>query len=167
MNLMAAQSVEFQKELGIDLHAALRTGIELDHPALHALGIKLFVPRSVERIGEIDAAAIATEFDHLRATVERDLRPRGVRRTANDTAEMDGAGEFRVEGIGDIVLLKFAGAPAGDVEEAIVERQVDVGNERRNGFEALEHGGKLVRIGRFGRDFDDLSNFPIAILAMP
>ena len=57
---------------------------------------------------------------------------------------------------GDVVLLQIAGAPTGDVEEAIVHRQVDVGDEQRNRLEALECRRQNVGIGRLGRNLDDL-----------
>ena len=42
--------------------------------------------------------------------------------------------------VGDVVLLELTGAPAGHVEEAVVDRQVDVGDQRRHRPERRERG---------------------------
>ena len=46
---------------------------------------------------------------------------------------------------------------------AIVEREIDVGHERRHGLEALEERRQLFRIGGLGRDFDHLLDRPLAV----
>src|SRR5208282_1762663 len=125
------------EKLGIDLHAAFRLGVELHHPALDAFRIKLSVPRRIERIGEIDALAIAAELDHLRGAVQRSLRLLGMRGLADDSAQVHRSGFSRVERIGDIVLQKLAGAKAGNVQEAVVEREIDIRDQRRNSLETL------------------------------
>ena len=63
-----------------------------------------------------------------------------------------------MEGIRDIVLLQFARAPAGDVKKAIVEGEIDVGNQRGNRLETLKERRKKLRIGRFGGNLDNLLN---------
>jgi putative hydrolase of the HAD superfamily len=45
-------------------------------------------------------------------------------------------------------LFELAGAPAGDVEILVVEREIDVGDERRHGLEAFEERRQLRWIGR-------------------
>src|SRR5205085_5418349 len=97
-----------------------------------AFRIKLRVPRSIERIGEVDALAIAADLDHLRSAVQRSLRTLGVRGLADDSAQVHRSGFSRVERIGDIVLQELAGAPAGNIQEAVVEREIDVRDEWRN-----------------------------------
>src|SRR5579863_3292043 len=145
--LVTAQLAELQEEVRIDFQAALGFGIELYHPAPDALGIELHVPRRIERVGEIDAPAVAADLDHLRTAVQRGLGLLGMRRVAHDAAEVNRGGLLGVERIGNVVLKEFAGAPAGDVEKTVVERKVDVGDQGRHGFEPLQHGRKLFRIG--------------------
>jgi hypothetical protein len=84
----------------------------------------------------------------------------------HDTAEAHLADEPRVVRIADVVLLEVARAPARDVEEAIVEREVDVGDERRDGLEALEERRQLRRVGGLGGDGDDLLDRPAGSVAV-
>jgi len=112
---VAAQFAEVDEKLGIDHHAAFRLGVELHHPALDAFRIELSVPWSIERIGEVDAPAVAAEFDHLRGAVQRSLRILRMSSLADDSTQVYRSGFSRVEGIGDIVLQELAGSPAGDI----------------------------------------------------
>src|SRR5206468_2404617 len=59
------------EELLVEGDAALRLGVELHHPALNPLGVELRIDGAVERIGEVDAPAIATDFNHLGPAAER------------------------------------------------------------------------------------------------
>src|ERR1700685_1005094 len=70
-DLMAAEIAEFKKEFRVNLHAALRFGVELYHPASNSLRIELRVPWSIKRVREIDAPSVAAHFHHLRAAVQR------------------------------------------------------------------------------------------------
>src|SRR5262245_19048892 len=45
-------------------------GVELDHPAVDPFRIELRVDRAVERVGEINAPAVAADLHHLRSTIE-------------------------------------------------------------------------------------------------
>ena len=115
-----------------------------------ALGIELRIDRAVERVGEIDPPAVAADLDHLRPAVQRPvLRPDAPPATTMPPI-LHLAGQLRVERIGHVVLLHVAGAPAGDVEEAVVHRQVDVGDERRHRLEALQQR-RQVDLGRPAR----------------
>src|SRR6516162_7873990 len=109
---MTPQFTEIHEELGIQLHAAFRSGLELHHPALDPLRIKLGVPRRVQRVGEVDALAVAAELDHLGGAVQWSLGLHGMRSLTLDAAEMHRSGFSRAEGIGDIVLQKLASAKA-------------------------------------------------------
>src|SRR5215211_8399497 len=80
---------------------------------------------------------------------------------------MHGARVPGVERIGDIVLPHLPCTPAGDVEELVVQREVDVGDERGNRTEALEHRRQEVRAGGLCRDVYDLSDGPLAVLVVP
>src|SRR6202049_398077 len=103
-HLVAAQIAELDKEVRIELQAAFGFRVQLYHPAADALGIELNVPGRVERVGEVNAPAIAADLDHLRASVERRLGLLGMAGVAHDTAEMDRTGLLRVEGIGNVIL---------------------------------------------------------------
>ena len=137
--------VELDEELRIEGHRAVGCDVELDHPALDAVGIELIVPRAVERVREVDAPPVAADLDHLRAAVERRRRIRRMRRAPHDAADVDRADELRMERIAHVVLAHLAGAPARRVEVAVVEREIDVAQQRRHGREALEQIGQLRR----------------------
>jgi hypothetical protein len=53
-----------EKEVFVKRDPAPWPGIDLDHPALDPIRIKLIIDCAVERIGEVDAASIATDLDH-------------------------------------------------------------------------------------------------------
>src|ERR1700752_1148902 len=124
---MCAQAVELDKELFVEFHPALWVQIDFRHPALNAIGIKLLVPRGVERVGKVAALAVATDLDHLRTAVESHARLVRVGGAANNPTEVDRTGFLRVGGIGDVVSYELACPPAGNIEEAVVEREIDVG----------------------------------------
>ena len=77
-----------------------------------------------------------------------------MRRLPHDSAQVHGAGKFGMERIGDVVLLEFSGAPARDVQKLIVEREIDVGDQRRHRFESFEQRRKFFGIGRLGGNLD-------------
>src|SRR3954464_12467315 len=87
-NLVGAVPAELDEELGVDREVAVV--VELDHPAVDALGVELRVPARVQRVREVDALAVAADLAHLRAAGE--LARRGVRRPPDDPAEVDRAG---------------------------------------------------------------------------
>ena len=80
----------------------------------------------------------------------------GMRRPADDAADAHRADLLRLERIRDVELLQLARAPAGDIEELIVDAQLDVGDQRRHRLEWLEGRWQLVLLRRLGRDGDDL-----------
>src|SRR4029453_3172101 len=59
------------EELLVEGNAAFRLGVQLAHPALHTIRIELLVDDAVERVGEVDAPAIAADLDHLRPAIQR------------------------------------------------------------------------------------------------
>src|SRR5436190_16547150 len=138
MDLVSAEFAEIHEESAVDLHPAFGFGVQLHHPALDAFRIKLSVPRRVKRVGEIDALAVAAELDHLRSAVQRQVRLFWVSGLANDSAQVHRSGFTRVEWVGNIELQKLAGPEAGNVQEAVVEGEIDVRNQRRDRFEALQ-----------------------------
>src|SRR6266508_3065481 len=58
------------EEFRIERDTSGGVGVELDHPAVDALRIELRIDRAVERVGEINAPAVAADLDHLRSTTE-------------------------------------------------------------------------------------------------
>src|SRR5215475_14927215 len=58
------------EEFWIEGHAAFRLDVELHHPAFDALRIELRIDGAVERVGEVDALAVATDLDHLGAAIQ-------------------------------------------------------------------------------------------------
>src|SRR5712664_1296887 len=100
-------------ELGEEsvLQAQPATGLRVDQrrPAPDALRIELLVPAAIQRVGQIDALAVAADLDHLRPTVEGPAA--GVRGLPGDASEVDAPGLLRLERIADVVLQKLARAP--------------------------------------------------------
>src|SRR5215210_6333990 len=88
-------------------------------------------------------------------------------RLANYAPQMHGASLPGVERVGDVVLSHLSGAPAGYVEKAVVEREVDVGDQGRHRPEVLEGRRQLIRICRLGWNVDYLLDVPPAVLAVP
>ena len=70
-DLVRSLVAEVEEEVRVEAHPPVGIGIELDQPALDALGIELRVPGHVERVGQVDAAPIPADFDHLRPAIER------------------------------------------------------------------------------------------------
>src|ERR1700680_2637600 len=125
----------WQEEIRIELQATAGSDVALHHPAFDAGGIELTVPGSRESIGEVDTPTIAAHLHHLRSAVNR---PGGrVRRALDDAAEAHGAGELRIVRVRYVILTHLARAPAGNIEEAVIEREVDVGDQRRHRLEGL------------------------------
>ena len=155
-----------QEEPAVQLHAAFGPHVDLGHPAADAVRIELVVPRRVEPVGEVDALAVAADLDHLRAAVQRLSGLARVRRAADDAAEPDRADLLRLERVADVVLDELARAPARHVEIPVVEREVDVGHERRHGLESLQERRQLLRIGGLRGNLDDLLDRPLAVRAV-
>src|SRR5262249_37229089 len=121
-----------------------------------------------KRIREIDAPSVAADFDHLGPAVESFSGLIWVGRTADDTSDLDGAGELRVKGIRYVVLPKFAGAPTRNIEKPVIQGQFQVGHKRGHGFESLQQGRKNFRVCRLGRYFNHLTDleFAVAVVAL-
>src|SRR6266487_3211407 len=119
VNPQAAEVVPVREEPRVDDEPApVRVGVELGRPGPDPAGVEDEVPRPVQRVGDVDAPAVAADLDHLRPAAEP-LAGRGrVRLAPYDPAELDRAGLARVERVGDVVLLEFPCAPAGLVESA-------------------------------------------------
>ena len=85
----------------------------------------------------------------------------------DDAAEPHGSHLLRVCRVRHVELLQLAGTPAGHVEEPVVDREVDVGDERRHRSEGLQRGRQPVGVGGLGRDGDDLLDLPLVAVAEP
>src|SRR5580765_1128165 len=160
---MRAQPVELDEELFIELHPALRVRLKLNHPTLQTVGINLLIPRSVERIGEIDALAIAADLHHLRAAVQRLLGLARVSRPSHNATQMHRARLPLVNWVRNIVFDELPRSPARNIKEAIVERQVDVRYQRRYRLEALKEQRQFFRVSRLSGNFDHLADGPLAL----
>src|SRR5882762_11513857 len=141
--------------------------VQLHHPALYSLGVELCVPGRIERVREIDAAAVAADLHHLRRAIQWLFRLLRMRRVADDPTQMNRACFLRMEWIGNVVLQEFTGAKAGNVQEAVIEREIDVRDQRRYGFESLQQGRQFFRIGRLGGNLDYLFHSPVTVGPMP
>src|SRR3954471_23456632 len=91
-DLVRPLAVELEEEVWVDREVAV--AVELDHPAVDALGVELLVPARVQRVRQVDALAVAAHLDHLRPAGE--LAGRGVAGAPDDAAEVDRAGLLRV-----------------------------------------------------------------------
>src|SRR5829696_3849791 len=120
-------AIEVDEEAGVYCDTTLRVYVHLGDPAMDAIRVELRIPCSIERVAEVQPAPVPAQLHHLRPAVQG-LSGLRMRRLADDATQMDGSGVPRVERIGDIVLAHLPGAPAGDVEEAVIEREVDVAN---------------------------------------
>jgi hypothetical protein len=87
-------------------------------------------------------------FDHLRAVAE--ILAIGVLGLARDPADMHRTRQLGVHRVGDVILAHLAGAPAGDIQEPVIETEVDVGDQRRHGPKALQQRRQVV-LGRWYR----------------
>src|SRR6266567_3097304 len=161
---MGAQTVKLDQEFFIEFDPAIRVCIDLHHPALYTVGVELLVPRGVERVREVDALAVAADFDHLRTAVQSLPGLLRVSRSAYDATEVERAGLLRAYRIGDVILDELTGPPARNIEEAVVEGEVDVGDQGRYCLEALEQRWQVFRLGRLGGNFNHLAHSPFAAL---
>src|SRR6476620_8928452 len=151
---MQSHRRRLEEELLIELHPALRIDISFHQPAPHAIGIELVIPRRVQTIGEIHTRAVATDLDHLWTAVEWLSGLRRMRGATDNAADAERAGLPWIEGIGHVVLDELARPPARHVQEAIVEREIDIGDEWRNCLESLKQRRQMCRVGGLGRNLD-------------
>src|SRR5262245_4242555 len=113
---MNAIVVALNEKVLVERHAAIRTGIELDHPTTHAVGIELLIPRRIKRVGEIDSLTIAGDFHHLRTARERLIRFLWMRRAIYNSTNAHGASLLWLERIRHVVLQEFARSEARNVK---------------------------------------------------
>src|SRR5215469_3444287 len=88
------------KEFWIERDAAVCSGVELHHPAVEPALIELAVDRPIQRIGEIDASAVAADLDHLRSAAELAVLGAGMPGAGHDAADPHLASELGIERVG-------------------------------------------------------------------
>src|SRR5262249_40100971 len=81
-----AEHVAFEEEPLVEADAAALADVELGHPGADAVWEELLVPSPVQRVGEVDALAVPTDLNHLRAASQRLVRPGRVWLAAHDAA---------------------------------------------------------------------------------
>src|SRR3954452_8376128 len=102
-----------RKEPLVHAHGATGVDVDLGHPGADAVGMELIVPRTVERVGEVDPPTVAAHLDHLRTAGKGQVRGRGVRGTTDYAAEAHRVDLSRPYRFGNVVLLELTGTPAG------------------------------------------------------
>src|SRR5258708_39555779 len=112
---MGAAITIVHKKISVQSHAACERHIYLGHPAANSVRIKLVVPCAKERVREVNAAAVATDLHHLRATVQSAFVIPRMRCAPRNAAEMYRPHQLGIVGIGNIVLPQLSCAPAGGV----------------------------------------------------
>src|ERR1700732_108936 len=98
--MRAVRGGPLHKELWVERYAPLGVRIQLHHPALDAVRIELRVNGAVERVGEIDALAVAADLHHLRPAAQRAILGAGMRGPRHDAADAHLASEPGIERIG-------------------------------------------------------------------
>src|SRR5438034_4469943 len=164
----SAEVVTVREEARVDRHAAA-VGVCADsrHPGADTLWVEGVVPARIERVGGIDPATVPADLDHLRPAPQPEVGRSGLRGAAHNAAEMDRAGLPRVVRVAHVVLFQLTCSPARDVQPPVVDGEVDIGHERRNGSERLERRRLLRGVRGLGRDRDGLRHLPVAILPVP
>ena len=64
--------------------------------------------------------------------------------TAHDPTDVNRTDKLRIERIRDIILAHLARTPAGRIKEAIIDGEVDVRQQGRDGLETFRSGGNCV-----------------------
>ncbi len=125
----------------------------------------MIIPGGVERVSPVHALAVSADLNHLRTTLV--CGPAGVCGLASDPADVDRSDECGVHRITDVVLTHLPRAPAGNVEEPVVQGQVNVGDQRRHRSEALEQWRQIIGICGLGRDCRGLLRVELTVLPPP
>ena len=168
VNPAAAEHVSFGEEPLVERDPAVgRAGIELGHPRADSLRVELVVPRAVQGVRHIHAPSVTADLDHLRPAAQRNARFGRVRGLSGDAAEPHRSGLPWVERIADVVLLELPRPPAGHVEETVVNRKIDVGDQRRHGSKSLQQRRQFLGGGGFRGNGDDLGGCPPAAVLVP
>src|SRR5919109_3212407 len=117
-HLVQTQLTGLDEEVRIQLHSAIGIRVNADHPSFKQVGIELVVPGAVQTVCHIHTLAITADLDHL-WTAQQPAIVLGMSLFARDTTDLDLADKLGMERIGNIVLMKLARPPAGDIQEAV------------------------------------------------
>ena len=93
----ARRVVELDREFLIEAHAAVVRNARASPSSLSRRRDRTGRPTRVQRIGHVDALAVAAHLDHLRAAIQRPRRTCRMRRASDDAADRTDADELRVE----------------------------------------------------------------------
>src|SRR5207244_10523325 len=85
-HLMNSVVAALQEKVFVKRDAAVATGVKFDHPTANPIGIKLFIPCCIKRVGEIDPIAVAAYFHHLRTAGQRLVWLFRMRRAIHNSA---------------------------------------------------------------------------------
>ncbi len=96
------------------------------------LGIKLIVPSAVERIGDVQPPAVQAELEHLRAAGE--FAAVNLPGLADQPADIDLPRSFGLNGSRDVVLPNVPLQPVGEIQESIVHRDDQIGDQPGHRF---------------------------------
>ena len=102
------------------------SGLQSTAGATSGARVELVVPGRVERVGDVEPPAVERELEHLRPAVQLATR---VVRLAEHAAEPELPGQLGVGRVGDVVLAQVAVQPVREVEEAVVHRDDQVGDQ--------------------------------------
>src|SRR5688572_19946123 len=142
MDPPAPEGVAVGEEPGVGGQpAAVGVGIQFGQPGPDPLGVEEVVPDPIEGVGDIDPAAVAADLDHLGAAAQGLVGGGRVGGAAGDAAEADRARLPRAGRVADVVLFELASAPAGDIQPAVIHRQVEVGDQGGTAPKGLRAGG--------------------------
>ena len=155
---------ELDPEIFIQVDATVGANVGLYHRARHPIRIELVVPGRIKRISPVDPLAIAADLDHLRP---RRMPCRLGERLVARCRQYAPTRPAWALGIANVVLAHLAGAPARHIEEPVVEREVDVGDQWRHGAEPLKQRWKLLLLRRLRRNDRGLFAMEFAAVAPP
>src|SRR5262245_55548479 len=148
-DLMRPVSVgDLDPEILVQVDATVGANVSLYHRARHTTRVELIVPGRIQRISPVHPLAIAADLDRLRPATE--CLAVWVAGPSRDAANMHRSSQLGCARITNIVLAHLAGAPARHIEKPVVEREVDVGDQRWHGAESLKQRWKLVLLCRLG-----------------
>src|SRR5436190_5518024 len=112
---------EINVEVLVDFQATvLRIAVHLQEirPCFGDLGVELVIPRTIERVGDVEPLAIKAELKHLRTAIELMILNAGC--FPEQATAPNLPSEFRMGRIADIVLANIAMEPVREVEIPII-----------------------------------------------
>ncbi len=117
--------VEVDEEVVVDLHASVRVAVHAQEPRAQP-GVELVVPGRVERVGDVEPAPVEDSWSICGPPFSSRPASLGLPRMS---AEPELTGQLRIGRVGDVVLAQVAVQPVREVEEAVVHREDEVGDQ--------------------------------------